>query len=131
MTGSRDRANDLGPILRQPTENEEGSTHAGACQGSEQQIAAPRHSARMREPLVARDDSLERFDLKVFLYIYGEKVFGTARWRLHAMGEGRRTRVSGRTSNASRVSCAARFSKRPITLRDMENGHSSDAEPEA
>src|SRR4051812_19018344 len=127
VTGCGDRADHLWPIFRQPTENEECPARSGARQCGEQQIDAARHSARMRKPLVARDDRLQGFDLKVFLYIYREEVFGTARWRLHAMSEGRITCLPVRTSNASLVSCPARFSKRSITLRGMEKGHSSDA----
>ena len=76
VTGCGDRAHYLRAILREPAENEERAARARARQRSKQQIDATRNAAWMCQPLVARDDGLERFDLKVLLHIYREEVFG-------------------------------------------------------
>ena len=76
-------------MLGQPPEHEEGAASIVAGECLQKLVDAPGDATRMHQPLVSRDDRLERPHLKVFFYIDGEEMCDVALRHLHEKLEDR------------------------------------------
>jgi hypothetical protein len=63
-------------VLREPSKNEEGPSGSASLKAAEQRIDAVGDPARMGQPFVPSYDRFQRFDLKIFLDVYGKEVRG-------------------------------------------------------
>jgi hypothetical protein len=83
MPGVDDQSHDFGTVTGYPPKHEEGTARTVTIEHRQKRLDTSRHSAWAGQPLVARDDRLECFDLEILFDIDSEKVGRRASCSLH------------------------------------------------